>query len=114
MLLWPSQECHFSLSLSQAINPLVKEFIAYSGLSSKELGEEGHVITKAAVSLSSVKDHSINAARDQSQSGYFEFDVDVVASCLSLKVDFVTGARLEFLFRAIIISRDKSCTPKLS
>ena len=69
------------------------------------------MITKAAVSLSSVKDHSINAARDQSQSGYFEFDVD--AFCLSLKVCFVTVAQLEFLYRTLIISRDRSCKEQL-
>ena len=62
------------------------------------------MITEAAVSLSSVKDHSINAARDQSQSGYFEFAVDVVALCLSLKVCFVTVAQLEFPFITVVIS----------
>ena len=71
------------------------------------------MITKAAVSLSSVKDHSINAARDQSQSGYFEFDVDVDAFCLSLKICFITVAQLEFLYRTLIISRDRSCKEQL-
>ena len=78
------------------------------------MGEEGHVITKAAVSLSSVKDHSINAARDQSQSGYFEFDVGFDhfdAFCLSLKICFINVAQLEFPFITVVISRarDKSC-----
>ena len=40
------------LLLSKAINPLVKEFIAYSGLSSEVEVRHASTITKAAVSLS--------------------------------------------------------------